>query len=207
MSLLLNTATTANATRTLRNFIVKFPILATSLMYVVRYGIGDSSVQKTSGLPFDRQRFRTFLTFGGSIGLFLGACYTRIYPRCITVWGTSPYTMAFFDVLVQSPLVYFPLFYITQETVYNQRSFPDAEIISSALSRYSDNFYEDMVRLCGFWTPVLFVNFRFVPVPYRGIFMGFTGIFWAALLSKHNGDNENNQKPPTKKVVNSTKTN
>jgi len=177
----------ASASLGLKRSIVRFPILATSFMYIVRYGVGDSTIQSTNGLPFDRQRFRTFLTFGGSIGLFLGACYTRIYPKVIS-WGTSPYSMAFFDVLVQSPLVYFPMFYITQETVYNRRNFPNKEIVSQALSKYGNNFAGDVMRLCGFWTPVLLMNFRYVPVPYRGIFMGFTGIFWAALLSKHSSE-------------------
>eukprot|EP00493_Phyllostaurus_siculus_P006466 UN06532 len=52
-------------------------------MYIVRYGVGDSTIQSTNGYLSTGKGFATFNVWWQHWAL-LGACYTRIYPKAIS---------------------------------------------------------------------------------------------------------------------------
>lgn len=83
----------------------------------LRYWLGDLGVQCFSEEPFDVRRSITFFTFGAFYGGVPGhIIYNTIYAR--SFFTSKPLLTAMFDVTVQCPLLYYPLFYMAQETVY-----------------------------------------------------------------------------------------
>jgi len=180
--------------RNLNQGIFVFPVMSTAILYTGRYGFSDYSVQlATNGYEnFNRVRLRSFAVFGCVIGFFLGTLYTRFYPLLKLKYGISALSILFIDLCIETPFAYYPLFYITQETVMCNSNYPTWNIVKQAIYRYKNNFIDDNLRIMKFWSPVLAVNLFFVPFHLRGVYMAMTGIFWSAILSCNNGKYKDN---------------
>ena len=154
-------------------------------------GGGGSSLAPPSPSWWQPLRSAVFSTFGLLYGLGPGYLwYNKVIPRLFPGFALRA---AVADVLVQCPLMYFPLFYITNEA-YQQGWAPTPSdlgrapaVARDALEKYRGNFLEDERALILFWLPCHFLNFRFVPLHFRMPFMALIGFGWTAILSTMRG--------------------
>jgi hypothetical protein len=132
----------------------------------------------------------------GAFGLLYGAmpgylAYRVIYPR-IAVFAKNPLLQAVTDVYIQSTFVYFPLFYIAQESI-NMRARVSAgaltvtNVVEQAMTKWRTNLMEDVKLLSIVWIPLHYINFKFLPVHQRMPFMAVAGVLWSAVLSFERG--------------------
>lgn len=166
------------------------------------HGIGDLFVQyKVEGrrlsLPSDdndrRVRFRRlgfFTAFGTLYGASFGHLLYNVVYTTFQVFSSRPIFTAAFDVLGNSIFLYMPTFYLTQ--VISERSLKrsndddDVEKTSSprlALSRWRENFLDDLNMLLIVWVPLHAINFMFLPLHLRVPFISGAGLVWSAMLS------------------------
>ena len=60
-------------------------------------------------------------------------------------------------------------------------------LVNSALATQRKNFVADNTAAAGFWLPIHYFNFKFVPLHFRMAFMSFTGVGWSAIMSAKRG--------------------
>ena len=60
-------------------------------------------------------------------------------------------------------------------------------IVKRALATQRENFVGDNSAAAGFWLPIHYLNFKFVPLHYRMAFMSVTGVGWSAIMSVKRG--------------------
>merc|ERR1712173_11607 len=61
---------------------------------------------------------------------------------------------------------------------------------NDALETYKKSWFSEICSLIMFWSPLLYVNFKYLPINYRGTFVGVGGYFWAIILSYRVGGTE-----------------
>ena len=94
--------------------------------------------------------------------------------------------MAAFDVAVNCPFIFFPMFYVAKEVIIptNGVQRNGTNIIRHAGREWKENFASDNAACAAVWIPLHYVNFRVVPLKYRLPFMSCAGIVWSFALSK-----------------------
>jgi hypothetical protein len=85
---------------------------------------------------------------------------------------------------INNPLLYFPIFYNIQEFLNN--GFEHGSV-KRALSRYGNNFKEDMFAMWSVWVPAQLINFGFSPLWLRVPFVAFVSALWTAYVSISRG--------------------
>jgi len=133
--------------------------------------------QTQQGQDFDWKRSMTFACFGAYAGamykVIYGPVYTSILKRGVPALG-----VALFDSAVTTHIVYFPVYYMVQESV--QSATPS---LQEAWLKCQNNRWNDFVSLLSVFTPITLANLYLVPTPWRGTFSGTVGIIWAIYLS------------------------
>eukprot|EP00941_MAST-03F_sp_MAST-3F-sp1_P005333 g5333.t1 len=186
----------------LHSFIGRHRIFTSTIVFSSRYFIGDGVVQcfenykkpvhlrsTPDGSLIDFRRSVIFgifgVLYGGGLGHFF---YTKVYP-----WASQgAVATALFDVLIQCPFLYMPLYYCTKQFVVDRllpatSQKPLQNSLVGAYDRWKRNFAMDLRNLMVVWLPLHTVNFYFIPVRYRMAFMSGAGIFWVMLLSATRG--------------------
>ena len=79
--------------------------------------------------------------------------------------------------------MYFPIFYNIQEFLQHGVNYK----VRDALSKYAENFHEDVPAILSVWIPAQFVNFGFSPMWLRVPFVTFVSLFWTAYVSVTRG--------------------
>lgn len=158
---------------------------------------------------WDKRRTLAFLTFGIFYFGIPGpghVVYTRVLP---TVFGPKkPLQAAIFDAGVVTPLIYMSSFYVVMKAwsdeflgYYFKKMFDDhydddglkkrislAEVVSSGLDTWRENFIEDAKLCCAVWIPFHYCNFAVFPVFMRTTVLAIQGLAWVALLSAVRGE-------------------
>ena len=89
------------------------------------------------------------------------------------------------------PFVYFPCFFLVNETVGRGRSLEDAKekIATQCWPIYKTSFFV--------WTPLMFVQFFWVPLPLQILWINSGSFIWTACMSLwFCGDQKGGQAPP-----------
>ncbi|CAD7946207.1 unnamed protein product [Amoebophrya sp. A120] len=202
---------------------------------------GTTSVAKPGAVSsvVDYRRSFSFGLFGALYAGGPGYCvYNVIYPRVPQLFKVYPLAGSIFDCVVQTPLLFFPCFYVVKEIILpsstekpstptgtsssrgttvvpagtsSSSSSPAAasEMLESSLkpkavaaqevedhkdgnvttvlynawANYTKNFVQDNTAACAVWIPLMWINFKFIPLKYRWPYMSTTGILWAFILN------------------------
>mmetsp|Transcript_113130 Transcript_113130/g.365476 ORF Transcript_113130/g.365476 Transcript_113130/m.365476 type:complete len:202 (-) Transcript_113130:117-722(-) len=165
------------------------PLKASVLIAGVKTTLADLFVQKVweDKAQVDWKRNAVFSVFGlGYLGAWQYYLYSRLFPRWFP--GTGALTTAacvVADQLVHSPCMYWPTFYICQESITSSRL--DVETVCSALRSYSHNMVEDVTSCWAIWIPAQAVNFSVVPVHWRAPFVALVSALWVCIVSAMRG--------------------
>ncbi|KAF7339839.1 Vacuolar membrane protein [Mycena venus] len=143
--------------------------------------------------PFDPTRTLRFFVFGASISPFLGrwnGFLERQFPlRALNGTGkVSPKALAkrvAADQIVMAPIGL--VAFIGSMGILEGRS---RKQISQ---KYSDMFMPTLRTNWSVWPVLQFVNFRFMPLPYRVPFQSTCGVFWTLYLSTVNAGEDRKQ--------------
>uniref|UniRef100_A0A7S3YJ58 Uncharacterized protein n=2 Tax=Lotharella globosa TaxID=91324 RepID=A0A7S3YJ58_9EUKA len=166
------------------------PVLFAGASIGLRYLLGDGLVQKMEGGSWDVRRSVIFGLFGFAYGSTVGyGVYNILYPRFAPPgW---PLGTAIFDVLTNTPFIYFPMYYFVYVAIDDNMMHGPAEYIKRGLKLHRENFREDAKAAAMFWIPVHWLNFKMVPLHLRMPFMGLIGFSWAVILSAQRGMRSN----------------
>ncbi|KAJ6519602.1 hypothetical protein C8R45DRAFT_952056 [Mycena sanguinolenta] len=143
--------------------------------------------------PYDPARTLRFFVFGASISPFLGrwnAFLERQFPlRALNGTGkVSPKALAkrvAADQIVMAPIGL--VAFIGSMGVLEGRTRPQIS------QKYHDLFMPTLRTNWSVWPFLQFVNFRYMPLPYRVPFQSTCGVFWTLYLSTVNARDERKQ--------------
>jgi hypothetical protein len=90
-----------------------------------------------------------------------------------------------------NPILYFPIFYTIQEFLNKGLEHGS---VKSALSRYGNNFKEDMFAMWSVWVPAQLINFGFSPLWLRVPFVAVVSALWTAYVSISRGKFDGDKK-------------
>ncbi|KAJ6509310.1 hypothetical protein C8R47DRAFT_17869 [Mycena vitilis] len=143
--------------------------------------------------PFDPTRTLRFFVFGATISPFLGRWNTFLekqFPlRALS--GTGKVSVKALakrvaaDQIVMAPIGL--VAFIGSMGVLEGRS------RTQIAQKYSDLFMPTLATNWTVWPFVQFVNFRFMPLPYRVPFQSACGVFWTLYLSTVNAREDRKQ--------------
>ncbi|CAD7968303.1 unnamed protein product [Amoebophrya sp. A25] len=121
------------------------------------------------------------------------AIYNILYPRHLKFVQAKPLLGSFFDCLVQTPLVFLPVFYLVKESVLlppaAEKTKTEGSILAGsssaqrAFQKYTENVVRDTAVAGAVWIPLMYVAFRYVPLRWRWPYMSGTGVFWAFIFN------------------------
>lgn len=94
---------------------------------------------------------------------------------------------------INNPILYFPIFYTIQESLNNGFT---STTVTTALTRYSNNFKEDMKAMWQLWIPAQFINFMFSPLWMRVPFVAVVSALWTSYVSISRGKYDDKAKKP-----------
>ena len=153
-------------------------------VHAVRYSGADCAYQYSTQQKIDSIRAAKFVNFGVVIGGVYFFIYGPIYSGVMKKLPSriAPAAMVFLDYNITSHIVYFPIYYLTEEWVEATRFSPHR-----ALIKCHNNRSEDWMNLWKF-APLGWVNYTYVPTEHRGTFSGCCGFIWALYLSHSRGD-------------------
>ena len=97
------------------------------------------------------------------------------------------FQQVFVDLLVYSPLLYFPFFYVSTGAI---KGIP----VEESLARCQENTVTDTLNNLCFWGPAQCFNFSIMPQFCRVPFMSALGFIWLGMLSLQNGSREKAKK-------------
>ncbi|CAE7409845.1 unnamed protein product [Symbiodinium pilosum] len=156
----------------------------------------DLFVQKQQDAPIDKRRLQGFFLLGVVQGVTSWLVYVSLFTRCFPLatrlvnlplkeklkdwpglWQLGQQIV--FDLAVYVPLVHFPVFYCVQGACHG-------ESVSSSISRWQTNFWQDAAGGAMFWLPLDVLCFT-VPMWLRMPIGYFTTFWYAALLSVFRG--------------------
>ncbi|KAJ7655044.1 hypothetical protein DFH06DRAFT_1201429 [Mycena polygramma] len=133
--------------------------------------------------PFDPTRTLRFFVFGATISPFLGRWNTFLekqFPlRALS--GTGKVSRVAADQIVM---------YAAMGVLEDRSRKADS---SGTLPPYFDLFMPTLATNWTVWPFVQFVNFRFMPLPYRVPFQSACGVFWTLYLSTVNAREDRKQ--------------
>ncbi|KAJ6574882.1 hypothetical protein B0H19DRAFT_1126170 [Mycena capillaripes] len=143
--------------------------------------------------PFDPTRTLRFFVFGAAISPFLGrwnAFLEKQFPlRALN--GSGKVSLRALskrvacDQIVMAPIGL--VAFIGTMGVLEGRS------RKQIAQKYSDLFMPTLATNWSVWPFLQFVNFRFMPLPYRVPFQSSCGVFWTLYLSTVNAKDEHKQ--------------
>jgi len=189
-------------------------LLAISKSNPVAFGVTFSTIKTSAAdllvqLKFENKKFEdvdwrrnsSFAMFGcfylGGIQYFLYVpFFGRLFPNAAS-FAAKPIRekmtdfkgmaavlgQVFIDQCVHHPLLYFPVFYSLKEVV-------GGGSVSDGLTKYSNNYKEDMVALWKVWVPATLFNFTFSPMYLRIPVVASTSLLWTCILSAMRGSND-----------------
>eukprot|EP00483_Globobulimina_turgida_P012821 UN12845 len=156
---------------TLNTWSARHPlILATSVM-TIRCGICDwlaqCVIEQRDWDTFNWSRFTLFSLFGFFyLGFAQYGVYNKLYPMLfgrMKKGMVQNVTSTMVDMMIHSPLLYFPAFYIFKGFVYENSVSMD--VVKKQLYQYFViNFKDDMIDLFKIWTPTIFIMFAAIPI-------------------------------------------
>lgn len=167
--------------------------LVSGIAVGTRYFCGDAFVQLTGDEPFDARRSGTFTTFGLLYGWFPGYFIYQVAYPSIPVIAARPWLATVVDLLTNCPFVYYPMFYIVQESVYlssEELMTTPSKMVTGGLDTWWKNFWPDTKMIWAVWAPLHMINFTFMPLHFRMPFIAGAGLFWVFILSYVRGDRE-----------------
>ncbi|GAB5359511.1 hypothetical protein AAMO2058_000550300 [Amorphochlora amoebiformis] len=169
----------------------RYPITTAGITLGARYGLGDMMVQLAGDEPWDPSRTLMFVTFGSTYACTFGyGIYNVLYPRFFP--RNLPVLNAAFDCMLNSPFIYFPIYYIYRElTITIKEGRKDFNtVFSRGLTTWKEGFWTDVKAVTAFWLPMNSFNFWIVPLHFRQPFMAVAGMCWAMILSNLRGKPE-----------------
>jgi len=183
------------------NDVAKRHMLSVSIAFTgLKYGMADQLVQladisqanaKGEQMSSDWKRTLLLTSFGAMYTAGPGFLfYCKIYPRLLP---RKPIISAGFDSGVQTPFVYMSQYYIMAEFIKDLTS-PSAsfrssgETLTAGLATWKTNLVEDYPKQLLFWLPAQVLNFWFVPLHLRILYMASIGFVWSILLSTWRGN-------------------
>jgi hypothetical protein len=137
----------------------------------------------------DYKRSLTFITFGFIQALYFSPFYINIYPKLVQK-GLKPILLTVFDTVVQSPFVFMPLFYFTQQFAMNDYSLPCRKKVWKT---WKDNLIDDTKNLIYVFGPLTLSSFYLVPPNYRPLFLITFGSIYPWVLSHTRGNYKKNE--------------
>ncbi|KAK7064409.1 vacuolar membrane protein [Favolaschia claudopus] len=141
--------------------------------------------------PFDVSRSLRFFVFGASISPFLGrwnAFLERQFPLRAISGKISPKALAkrvAADQIVMAPIGL--VAFIGSMGILEGRS------RTQISQKFGDMFVPTLRTNWSVWPVIQFVNFRYMPLPYRVPFQSTCGVFWTLYLSTVNAREERKQ--------------
>jgi len=181
--------------RSLNSTIAENPGKTAVVLTGVKAGSADAVVQWTEGrcngtLPWDWRRTALFTAFGAG---YQGGAQYLIFNRVLDgLWPGITAGMAVRKVVavnfVCDPLFFFPAFYTLKEladprieilpTLANP-----AAVISKALSKYREHYFQDWKNSWSFWLPGHAISFGVMPAHLRFPWMATVSFGYCCMLS------------------------
>lgn len=166
------------------------PLATTVLLTGAKTCMADLAVQKCweGKKDIDWRRSFAFTAFGmGYLGGFQFYLWGKCFPRWFPGKGLrTTVTTVIFDQIVNTAMMYLPLFYIMQDGVAKGRF--DRNTPINGATRYSKNALSDLTAAWKFWIPAQMLTFSVVPIPMRAGFAAVLSIAWTCVLSAMRGD-------------------
>ena len=94
-----------------------------------------------------------------------------------------PLALSVFDCLTHTAFLYFPLYYVAREAIFERRSLFSEGFSQAVWENWSGNFRRDLQANLAVWVPIMFVAFRYVPRSWLWPYMSTSGILWAFTLN------------------------
>merc|ERR1711918_318851 len=95
--------------------------------------------------------------------------YNKIYP---IILKNKPLLASVFDCFVQMPVIYFPMFSVIQEIVYDPGWWMHPKDVGAkGLCKWKKNLIEDTLLGASVWIPLHYINFKYIPLSFRIPFM------------------------------------
>lgn len=91
------------------------------------------------------------------------------------------------DQFLHMPFTYFPIFYLLKQAILVGEGNDFATNAGIAFQTWKNNILTDMMAAWKFWLPANIVNFGFMPMHLRVVFMAALSLFWTAILSVMRG--------------------
>mmetsp|Transcript_85020 Transcript_85020/g.264401 ORF Transcript_85020/g.264401 Transcript_85020/m.264401 type:complete len:200 (-) Transcript_85020:285-884(-) len=171
------------------NYTQANPLKASVVISGLKTFVADLYVQKyyEGRTQVDWRRNGVFTFFGiAYLGAFQHYVYYVFFPRCFPGAGARAKALAIAaELLVHGPFLYFPAFYVFQESAMSARL--DAGVCRSAMRRYWANAAWDLPNYWKLWLPTQVVNFTVVPLHWRNPFISGISLFWTCIFSAVRG--------------------
>mmetsp|Transcript_49528 Transcript_49528/g.117902 ORF Transcript_49528/g.117902 Transcript_49528/m.117902 type:complete len:229 (+) Transcript_49528:84-770(+) len=184
-----NAAEAAAAFRAQAARLAKYPMAASATICGAKTCAADIMVQKVweKQPEIDYRRNFVFTIFGlVYLGAFQYIQYTFWLPRWFPGKSLrSSASCVAFDQLINTPVWYYPLFYVVQDAVMT------ASLawtnVTVGLERYKNNIVTDVTTCWKVWVPAQLFNFYVMPLQCRAIFAAGVSFGWTCILSSLRG--------------------
>lgn len=159
----------------MKQWIYQYPFASGLVLTTLKTSAADLMVQlavekKTN---IDKKRNSLFSIFGLT---YLGGWQYYLYNHLLEKNFKAPLTKVLIDQCIHHPLGYFPAFYTLKTIVYQQP-------LSAAWDLYKNNIVDDLLACWSIWVPAQYINFRYVPIPFRIPFVCTISFAWTGFLS------------------------
>merc|ERR1719320_1973868 len=169
-------------------FCYRHPYIASTLLVVLRYFIGDLIAQVgtnavTGENSFDMTRSAIFTCFGAWTGSYNYFFFSKFYPLVMASTRIHPLVCVAVEVVFTMPLIYYPMFYFAKHWGETGAFNPALGWRVSTEKRSADRKAVMM-----FWGPMNSFSFCYVTASMRGMFSAVVGVGWVVLLSLMRGE-------------------
>ncbi|KZV75264.1 hypothetical protein PENSPDRAFT_673903 [Peniophora sp. CONT] len=183
--------------RAYNSFLIRRPILGSSLSSAVLFGAGDVLAQQAvegKGKNHDFARTGRLAAYGGVIfGPPVSAWFGILSRLQFSSPAKGVIYRTFLDQTLMAPLAVGTFF--TVMPLIEGLGFDESK------KRLSTNYAPTLVRNWMVFVPAQLVNFNFVPPQLRFVFIGVISLFWNTYLSAVNAAAEGGKAPLTLEEV------
>ena len=158
----------------MNKWIYQYPFASGVLLTTVKTSAADILVQKyIEQKEINIRRNMLFSFFGFS---YLGSWQYYLYNHLFEKHFKTPFAKVFVDQCIHHPFLYFPFFYGLKSIVYQKP-------LESAYHEYKTNICQDILSCWSIWVPAQYINFKYMPIPYRIPFVCTISFLWTGFLS------------------------
>ncbi len=163
------------------------PLITKMFTSFVTFGTGDFVCQQIEKSRNKEKKYNFLRTlkqasFGFMVTPYLHLQFCKIMPWLFKGKGVGTTVKnVVYDQIIGAPI--FTAMFFIYLNMSNNKSFEES------VKELEKKLLPTLYMTWKIWPFLMFLNFYFIPVPYRVLFSNITGIFWSAYLSSAQNSN------------------